>query len=321
MDFRAEEVRMFRAKTRRRNIRYRLKDVSGYEAEEKQAAVVDMIQRKLRQYEQGKTVVYCSSVDKVKILAEVLECDAYYSGVEDRERRLEEFVRGKKRIIVATSALGMGIDIPDIRVVWHVDRPRTLLDYAQESGRAGRDGLKSEAIMIGGWGGGDYGEKREEVELVERLVSTEGCRREVLEEYLDGLSGQACEEGDEKCDGCEREGGEEGMEDGVEDGVEGGGEMDREWGGELERETGGKLDRETGGELDREAGGETGGEKEAEVRGLETEAERNEIDWEERQIRMQLDRQRRQGRRGAERIQEEGVELMELEGLLRRAKG
>lgn len=54
-----------------------------------------------------------------------------------------------------------------------MDRPRTVLDYAQESGRAGRDGLKSEAIIIGGWGGEDYGKKREEVELVERLV---GCR-------------------------------------------------------------------------------------------------------------------------------------------------
>jgi superfamily II DNA helicase RecQ len=310
MDFRADEVRLFRARTRRRNIRYELKDVSGYEVEEKQTAVVDMIQRKLSQYDQGKTVVYCNSVDKVKVLAEALGCDAYYSEVEDRKGRLERFIRGEKRVIVATSALGMGIDIPDIRVVWHVDRPRTLLDYAQESGRAGRDGLKSEAIMVKGWGEGDYGEKREEVELVKRLMGGKGCRREVLEEYLDGLSGQACEEGDEKCDGCEKEDGvesdiekgmKEGVEDGVKDGVEDG------------VKNGGKTDKETG--------GETGREKEAEVRRLETETERNEIEWEERRIRMQLDRQRRQGRRGTERMQEEGLELIELEGLLRRAKG
>lgn len=56
-------------------------------------------------------------MDKVKTLAEVLGCDAYYHGIEDRERRLEGFIRGEKRIMVATSALGMGIDIPDIRVV------------------------------------------------------------------------------------------------------------------------------------------------------------------------------------------------------------
>ena len=291
MDFRADEVRLFRARTRRGNIRYGLEDVSEYEAEEKQTAVVGLVQKKLMQYKQGKTVVYCNSVNKVKALAEALGCDAYYHEVEDREGRLERFMRGEKRLMVATSALGMGIDIPDIRVIWHVDQPRTLLDYAQESGRAGRDGLKSEAIIIRGWGGGDYGEKREEVELVERLINAEGCRREVLEEYLDGLSGQTCDEGDEKCDGCEREGEVEGdLENDVEEGVK--------EGVEDEVEDGVKNGMEGG-----------------------RDTERNEIDWEERKIRMQLDRQRRQGRRGTERMQEEGLELIELEGLLGRAKG
>jgi superfamily II DNA helicase RecQ len=241
MDFRSAEVRSFRAWTRRRNIWYGLKDVSEYEAEEKQAAVVRLIQRKLRQYEQGKTVVYSSSVNKVKALAEILGCDGYYSEVEDRGGRLKAFMTGKKRVIVATSALGMGIDIPDIRVVWHVDRPRTLLDYAQESGRAGRDGLKSEAIMVGGWGEGDYGEKEEEVELVERLIGAEGCRREVLEEYLDGLTGQVCGEGDEKCDRCE---GESGVEDDVEAGVEDEVEAEVEKGLEAEVKAGVKDDVE-----------------------------------------------------------------------------
>jgi superfamily II DNA helicase RecQ len=140
----------------------------------------------------------------VKALAAALGCEGYYHDVEDREGRLERFMTGKSRVMVATNALGMGINIPDIRVIWHVDRPRTLLDYAQESGQVGRDRLKSEAIKVIGWGGGNYREKQEEVELVKRLLNTEGCRREVLEEYLDGLTGQVCEEGDEHCDGCER---------------------------------------------------------------------------------------------------------------------
>jgi superfamily II DNA helicase RecQ len=55
---------------------------------------------------------------------------------------------GRQRIIVATSALGMGVDVPDIRCIIHIDWPFSLLDYAQESGRAGRDRSPSEAIMI-----------------------------------------------------------------------------------------------------------------------------------------------------------------------------
>lgn len=55
--------------------------------------------------------------------------------------------------MVATSAFGLGIDIPNVRVIIHVERPRTILDYAQESGRAGRDGMRSEA-MIMDWDGG-----------------------------------------------------------------------------------------------------------------------------------------------------------------------
>jgi superfamily II DNA helicase RecQ len=61
---------------------------------------------------------------------------------------LELFMAGRQRIIVATSALGMGVDMPDIRCIIHIDWLFSVLDYAQESGRAGRDGSPSEAIMI-----------------------------------------------------------------------------------------------------------------------------------------------------------------------------
>jgi superfamily II DNA helicase RecQ len=61
---------------------------------------------------------------------------------------MQQFQSGQTCVIAATSALGMGIDIPDIWCVIHVGQPRTLLDYSQESGRAGRDGLASEAVII-----------------------------------------------------------------------------------------------------------------------------------------------------------------------------
>jgi superfamily II DNA helicase RecQ len=201
MDFSAEEVWLFRAITRRRNVRYAVKEIDGGEEEEKREQVVGLIQQKMGVYGAGKTVVYCSSVLKVQELAEALDYDGYYHDAEEKEAKLQRFMIGRKQMIVATSALGMGIDIPDIRVIWHVDRPRTLLDYAQESGPAGKDGSKSEAIMVVGWDGGDYREKKEEVELVERLLgSRKECRRAVLGEYLDGGERQECQEGEEQCD-------------------------------------------------------------------------------------------------------------------------
>jgi superfamily II DNA helicase RecQ len=283
MDFCAEEVRLFRAITRRRNVRYAVQEIEGQDAAEKQEAVVQLVHQKMTVYPQGKTVVYCNSVNKVKALAEALGCDGYYHDAEDKEEKLQSFMQGKKKIIVATSALGLGIDIPDIRVIWHVDPPRTLLDYAQESGRAGRDGLKSEAIMIVGWDVGDYGEKKEDVELVQQLIgSSEGCRKAVLGRYLDGLEGQTCKEGEVKCDQCED-----------------------------------PVDSMFGDIRDEEIEEIVAGMGEQSEEADRQEADRRET----RTVMMQQQRQQIQGRRGQERMQQEGVELEKLEQQLRRVQG
>ena len=104
----------------------------------------------------------------------------------------------------------MGVDIADIRCIVHVDRPRTLLDYAQESGRAGRDGLASEAVIIEvvGEGKGEVeGQTEEERRLVGWYMEGEDgvqrCRRAVLDGYLDGREDRnGCEDGEALCDVC-----------------------------------------------------------------------------------------------------------------------
>ncbi|MCJ1360598.1 MAG: hypothetical protein MMC33_010606, partial [Icmadophila ericetorum] len=103
-------------------------------------------------------VTYGYSVRGVQALAQALGCEGYYHYAARKAAMLQAFMSGRQRMMVATSALGLEIDIPDIRVIVHMDRPRKLLDYAQESGRAGRDRLGSEAIIVsGGWNGEESG--------------------------------------------------------------------------------------------------------------------------------------------------------------------
>ncbi len=79
-----------------------------------------------------------------------IAADHYHAGVakEERFKRQEDWKRNRIRIMVATNAFGMGIDKPDVRFVVHLDLPDSLEAYYQEAGRAGRDGLKSYAVLL-----------------------------------------------------------------------------------------------------------------------------------------------------------------------------
>jgi superfamily II DNA helicase RecQ len=189
--------------------------------------------------------VYGNSVTKVKELAKRLGCKAYHHHAAGKADMLGGFAAGNQRVIVATSALGMGVDIPDIRCIVHIDWPFSMLDYAQESGRAGRDRLRSEAVMIVQEGGQQAAEdKQEEVEqqLVQAYVGNEGgtatCRRVVLDGYLDRQEEErvGCEEGEEKCDVCR--------------GEETDDEHDKEEENEMEDEMEGAIEDEMEGEME-----------------------------------------------------------------------
>jgi superfamily II DNA helicase RecQ len=91
--------------------------------------VLATVQRKLRKYKAGKIVVYGNSVPKVKVLAEKFGCQAYYHAAVGKAGMLEAFMAGRQRIIVATSTLGMGVDVPDIRCIIHMDWPFIQCDY------------------------------------------------------------------------------------------------------------------------------------------------------------------------------------------------
>ena len=104
----------------------------------------------------GRVVVYCSTRKNVDVVCnylskefpgEVVKCHGYMDS-DKRERHELQFISGAKRIMVATTAFGMGVDVPDIRLVIHFNLPLSVIDYYQQIGRAGRDRETSHAVLL-----------------------------------------------------------------------------------------------------------------------------------------------------------------------------
>ena len=107
-------------------------------------------------------IVYCIRRAEVDQLAEALRrrgyrAVAYHAGLADDERRRaqEDFITERADVVVATVAFGMGIDRSDVRYVIHAAMPKSIEHYQQEAGRAGRDGLAAECLLL--YSGGDFG--------------------------------------------------------------------------------------------------------------------------------------------------------------------
>jgi superfamily II DNA helicase RecQ len=194
-------VSMYRARTSRHNIAYRVYRpmVASTCRSQSQwledAGVQQFIRERVRRARPGRVIVYGSTKSIVTQAAEILGCTAFYSDQDEKLGILEQFRRAANGVIAATSALGMGVDIPDIRCIIHIGFPRSLLDYAQESGRAGRDHLRSEAIIIQpegfdevpAWFDQNTTSEPVGLELVRRYIfGDDGCRRVALDGYLDG---------------------------------------------------------------------------------------------------------------------------------------
>jgi superfamily II DNA helicase RecQ len=110
-----DQVALFWAETARTNVAYQVLRV-GKTAKKKEVEeiVLRIVRQKMRKHKTGKLVVYGNSVLKVKELAKQLGCDAYHYKAVGKASMLQAFAAGNQRVIVATSALGIGVDIPDI---------------------------------------------------------------------------------------------------------------------------------------------------------------------------------------------------------------
>ncbi|WP_417322080.1 DNA helicase RecQ [Erythrobacter aureus] len=139
--------------------------------------------------ETGPGIVYAQTRRKVEDLAHKLANATgrpvlpYHAGLDAQVRADNQaaFVASEDMVIVATVAFGMGIDKPDVRFVAHVGMPKSIEAYYQETGRAGRDGDPSQAVMF--WGAGDFATARQ------RLAEVDEARRNAERARLDALAG------------------------------------------------------------------------------------------------------------------------------------
>lgn len=205
-------ARQFVSSFDRPNIQYRIT--------EKKSARQQLVRFLKQEHPNDAGIVYCLSRNRVETVsgwlnAEGFDAVPYHAGLSAQQRQAhqERFLRDESVIVVATIAFGMGIDKPDVRFVAHLDLPKSLEAYYQETGRAGRDGLPSTAWMAYGlqdviklrqmMDGSEGSEahkrsERQKLDAMLALCETTNCRRHTLLAYF----GENAPENCGNCDTC-----------------------------------------------------------------------------------------------------------------------
>ena len=186
----------------------------------KREEIVHLLKKRMKKHE--KVVIYCNTVERVKQLAKHLKKKGYpvcsfYGACKNKAERLRQFANGDVRVMVATNAFGLGVNIPDIRLVIHHSPSIGLDEYVQEAGRAGRDGKMSKAVLL--WHAYDFTinrgliekarmnltgqERKQRLDALDALEAyakdRNHCRWRMIRKFFGEKKGDRC---DDMCDNC-----------------------------------------------------------------------------------------------------------------------